>query len=204
MKNSDENSNLIKTALDKDYPLHSMEEGSRRRYYFDAYSRSNMRIAAVYNSKKEAEDDLSNFAYYIYSGSRRKWQNLSNRHKTNSFIYEESFIQGRDEYLSLLVGTVGATRGLDVGVAHDTVDMLVELTAAPTYAAAFAATATTTAAARATTPATATATTTVQPPYGSAGVSPGRTVELHHPVQPPYGSAGVSPGRTVELQHPTA
>ena len=65
MKNSDENSNLIKTALDKDYPLHSMEEGSRRRYYFDAYSRSNMRIAAVYNSKKEAEDDLSNFAYYI-------------------------------------------------------------------------------------------------------------------------------------------
>ena len=121
------NSNLIKTALDKDYPLHSMEEGSRRRYYFDAYSRSNMRIAAVYNSKEEAEEDLPNFAYYIYSCCRNKWQNLSNRHKTNSFIYEEKFIQGRDEYLCLLVGTVGATEGLAVGVAHDSVEKLIAI-----------------------------------------------------------------------------
>ena len=117
----------LKTALVSDYPLHSMEEGLRRRYYFEAYSHSNKRTRAYYNSKQEAEDDLPNFAYYIYSCSRKKnWQNLSTR-KSKSFIYEESFIQGRNEYLSDLAGTVGASE----------VDMMVEMAAAPTNAAAF-------------------------------------------------------------------
>ena len=168
-------SNLIKTALDKDYPLHSMEEGLRRRYYFEAYSRSEGRTKAYYNSKEEAEDDLPNFAYYIYSCCRRKWQNVKTRDKSKSFIYDNSFIQGRNEYLIRLAGTVGATEGL--------VDMIVDTAVAPTYAAAAvymmkvemddttatataatpAARATTTAAttiARATTTATATAATT--------------------------------------------
>ena len=87
-------SNLRKTALVRDYPLHSKEDGLRRRYYFEVYSRSNTRTTAYYNSKQEAEDDLPNFAYYIYSCCRRRWQNLSNRHKM-SFIYEESFITSR-------------------------------------------------------------------------------------------------------------